>query len=427
MNVWASVITAVIGASLGATLAYWLQRARPIVIIDSIRLTVERSSDKVRTRVSRSLEQALKAYERELGFSSSSGKGAIETEQDYVTALTRAQSALEDEIETALPRLKDMARKLREDVISDDYESMDRHFARDSSVLWEPLATAIVRGQFSFPMVSPGDKARGFLQKPKEDTKFHDTEELSNEVVIDMPGPYRVALGFINASGVKDSKLESAGKRLANAIKYRNRSDLLIAIQGIRTIAEDRLVRVKELADKVAQELEPHKRFVIEGTVANSGRTSFSVSNLCKMVIAMKGYPSSGGTDELQDDVEILLDLGVPSAAKALEVYVNTDKETYSGVQGEKGIDYSTPLLVQSGQSQRFTCVSNTATSLPLSVELLQAFKGGNEDCYIALSSIRNRRRQFAVMYSRRVKFRDLARAADLPRQPSRKRIGRNR
>jgi hypothetical protein len=404
--------TTILGALLGASLAYWLQRAKALVVVDSIRTTVDYSNDTMGVKIDRQLVQRLFRYDRDLGFFDISDKGSA-TEREYVSALTGATQILEDEIDNYLPRISQAAKEFRGYLINEDYNLADQFLASEVYPIWSLLSTAVAREDYDIPETTSDSSNEG--RRP-----FHEISEQKDAIVIPLPGPFNIVFGTDFGSSPRAAKLKAVAKQLASAVAYRYRPDLIEMVNAVRTVSEARLNRAKSLLDDVSREMKPHVRLVVEGIIANSGRTAFSVSNRCKFVVKMKGYRSR--TRTLRDDVEILFRVGVASSTSPI---INADMETRSPGSKDaswKHLDLSTPILVQPGQSQRFTCVSDSVVNdLSFSEELLQAFEGGNQDSYLVLASIRNSRRQFSPIYSRDVVFRDLVYTAPLPRRSSRR------
>jgi hypothetical protein len=113
--------TALLGALLGTSFTYWLQRARPLIVVDSIRLTVDQSDDQINTKINRTLVQRLEQYDAiDLQFRDIARKGSA-TEREYVSALAYARLALQDQIDNYLPRSEEAAKEFREHLINEDY------------------------------------------------------------------------------------------------------------------------------------------------------------------------------------------------------------------------------------------------------------------------------------------------------------------
>ncbi|SNS97453.1 hypothetical protein SAMN04488107_4506 [Geodermatophilus saharensis] len=391
MSPYLPVLYALVGALAGGAFSYWLQRPRVVLVVDNIRLTADFSSDREQTKVNQALGQLLTQYERDLGFQAIASKGSA-TEREYVEALVKATAALEDEIHYLLPRVLDTAQQFRDHLLSEDYDLAGQTFARNSDILWDPFAEAFLRSQFDLLPQGWGDKLPDPPDERTSEGTYHRIRWHSNPdyYSVEMPGAFHAR--FV----IRGPGLKSLAFRLASALATRNRSELFAVALKLRTIAQTRMKTAADLAALVAQELDPYRRFVVEGLVGNPGRSSFSVSNRSKLIVEMRGYRSQAGT--LSRDVEMMLTLGTAPAG---------------AVEGT--IDYSTPVMVQPGQSRRFTCVSSQyARNMEAAEQLLRSFEGGDRQCYLVVASIR-RRGDYRPIYSRRLLFRDLVNAAKLP------------
>jgi hypothetical protein len=100
MSLLVPVTTAFSGAFVGAVLAYWLQRARPRINLDSVKTSIEYPDDRRSAASNQELIERLNDYERQLGdFEILRGRL---TEKIYVKLLAECQQALDDEIRTFL-------------------------------------------------------------------------------------------------------------------------------------------------------------------------------------------------------------------------------------------------------------------------------------------------------------------------------------
>jgi hypothetical protein len=413
MNTYLPLITAAFGALLGGTLAYWLQRARPVVVIDSIRRTIENSDETLNTQVNRSVIQQLNEYERILDLEAIDEKESI-TERSYVLVLSRARRDLQDEIQNYLPRVQAAAREFQLHLLSGELDRADQSFARDTYLMWEPLAVATSTHRKE---IFSGSRPSPAKAKPESRVAHHKVTVDDGDFIIDMPGTFNAVLGSTNYPMSKRPTIERVAHRVADALAYRDIEDLHAVADAVQAIAEDRAERARSLLALLEEELTPHRRFVVEGIVANAGRTAFSVSNRCKFVIRLsRRRPPSRN---VLSDPELTLRLAAPSAgSRPPAIYIDADHRTAPSHESEATLDFSTPLLVPPGQAQRFVCVSDLpAVALTSAAEILGAFDRENMPSYLVLGSIGNRRRQFSAIYSRDVLFRDLINTAELPQR----------
>ena len=223
-----------------------------------------------------------------------------------------------------------------------------------------------------------------------------------------MPGAYNTITPFAYR-GDKDLAL-----RLADSVAYRRLDDLLAVVDFVRERAPQRLQTATSLRDRIETELQPYLRLTIEGVVVNRGRTAVSITNRAKLIIGMKGYRS--GESVIAEDVSVDLTFGSNVQSGYRVSFEDPASEVPSALTSFNKPDFSTPLLVPPGGSVRYISVSNDpASKFPESKNLLKAFDGANQRCYLALLAIGKGRQGISAIYSRDVLFRDFAQHTDIP------------
>ena len=405
MNVYIPIIAAIAGAILATALTYLVQQARPLVLVDVLRTTALYSSETAGIDPDRELLDALADYEVQTGAEGLSGISM--TEKHYTDVLLSAHGRLEQEVNVRLPALTESAQNLRMLLMNNDFTLVDRLLGLTDAELFGAVAVAAMRRSFSLP-----DPGPDYSQL----TKYHNVVVLDEKqmVVVALPGPRNIVFSWGSTPTAQIPLVKNVALRLANSVAYRRPEDLLAVADFVRERTPQRLQTATNLRARAQTELRPYLRLTVEGVVVNRGRTAVSITNRAKLIVAMKGYRSAESV--IVEDVSVDLTLGSNVHSGYKVSFEDPTSEMPSGLTSFNRPDFSTPLLVPPGGSVRYICLSNDpASKFPESKDLLRAFDGANQQCYIALLAIGKGRQGVSAIYSRDVLFRDFAQHTEIP------------
>ncbi|MER5399317.1 hypothetical protein [Streptomyces sp. NPDC002599] len=396
---------AVAGAIIGALAAYWFQRARTKVLIDGVSLSVDHPSSTAPAKFNSSLKTRLDGYEGHVGKSQDLEVTRGVNEIEYVSTFKDTEHWLVNDIDVSIPALQEIGEQFQTLLLSKRHVDAFAVFARECIPLFWFLQVSCMRGELGREFLDTCYNGR--VRKHRIITTHKDLLQ------IPLPGPHDISIPRIGPNAYR-ANIRELAIRVAKAFAYEDDRALLEIANRILAATERQRGIGQELLALVRGELDPYRRIVVEGVISNRGRTAFSLSNRSKMVILMKGYAYShnGKSEKILDDIDIDLELG-----GSVGVHKPAEASNHAVEAHEYDIDFSSPLVVEAGQSRRFVCRSTSLLQVLSNwTELERAFQGSERECYITLGSL-TASGDVKAVYSRDLLFRDLVRAQDLPRR----------
>ncbi|MFJ8717973.1 hypothetical protein ACIRD9_33195 [Streptomyces violaceus] len=395
MPTWVPIVASIGGAVLGGILAYWLQRARPVVLVDRIRKSSRHgSSDNI---VSPPIDLIEKTDEYEYSLDVKDTGKAV-TEEEFVESLDGSLQKLDTEIASMLPVTEENAKQLRTYIAQDDFKAAQVLFARDDKDMFKHLRTAFLRGAFSFKDPEPDweDLKRKFHGRSVtlESAQYGGG---SDQWIVETGWSLPVKLEC-------DDKTKDFAERVANSLAYEYKSDLLAAATALKEQIKVHKDKVTSLRTTLWENRAPYLRLVIDGTISNTGRTPFSIANQAKLIAKVAGHPTSKGS--VPHDAEISFHVGIQKVRDEGMGLWHAEREY---------IDSESPISVAPGTSVRYICVAdNHLSEEESSPSLQETFDGGNSNAVLILGIItRRRHKKFRPLSSGDMLFRDLATTED--------------
>lgn len=326
----AAIFGALIGTALGAYLALRLPKSKPLILVDSVNLSTNYSSNSRDVTPNKELAIRIEEFPLDLGTLSLS---ASITEEQYVSFLARAKRKLDESVEHRWKPAIDSCIRLRSLAIVEDYDVLESIYRQEHSLLWYIFENAAIRGdlQFASPLEITGK------------AKYRDVvNDEDGDPIVQLPDARDLGFFWSQRKGSRREISKAFAERAAMAFAYRVRQDLIDVFEAARQYCERALQEARSLSGQVDRELQRYSRLVIEGMVANTGQLVFSLANKAKLVINLDGYPAvnpeghSGG-GKVEGDVEISLIVGA---------------------SGEENINAELPLVLAAGGSRRFIGLS---------------------------------------------------------------------
>lgn len=230
------------------------------------------------------------------------------------------------------------------------------------------------------------------------------------DFVIPLSGPRNLVFPASNVPSARRGEGRAVAAWIAAAFGSRNRDDLLTLAQFLSHARERYSDRLVDLRRRILEERTQFERLVIRGTIANSGGSSFSITNRGRLFIRLQGkrYTADDGERAV---VRYPSDEELP-----LRVALDHGKDKRS---------FDEPLLVEPGSVVRFVAASTTPIPrLACADVLIASMAGGDRTCYVGLNGAargqrrvlrRKRSSQFGYYYSGDQPFLDYREDVTIP------------
>ena len=360
MEALIALATATFVAVLSAILALKLPRVKPMLLIDSIKISTAYPAPGRLNSNSR-LVQEIEEYAWSL-HDGPAVRGPVE-EGAYVEYLTTVKQGLTTDTEYTWPHVIDIASQLRSQVVGEEFRAFDELFAREQEYIWRVIATDALRGADPFSSaVLPTQPALtdGFTHPA------HEIRKSGARYLVILAGARDIQFDW---EGDGYEGLESVAERCAQAIAYRSRSDLLALTDRLRASGEAWREITRKMVDRIDGELEPLGRIAVSGVIANTGDKVFSVVNAGKLVIHLTNYPLRDQSSEEEPRV------------------IGHDLAYWCRIGRSEPRDFDNPIVLDPGSSQRFVAVvRDVVTRLEYGSELLRAYSAAERTAQLVVA-----------------------------------------
>jgi hypothetical protein len=398
-----AILVAAVGAGIGAVLAVKLPRAKPLLLIDSIAITSGFPSDNELIIPNSELIRRIDDYPNVLVEDADGNAAEISnptSERQYVETLTVVGATLENEAEFLWPHVLDVAKRLRDFIVSERFGDFEDLYSREQETLWGVLEGEVARG--GSPFASEPTSAEDL-------TAFHEvTRDDSGDVYVVLDGPRSIVFAWSLRIGPRRLASQKLSERSALAVAFRLHKDLLEMVDFLERSAAKLTVEAKELRRQIVAELAPHDRIAVSGVLANTGDKVFSVVNIAKLVIDLSGYQVSAPPDKADDS---------PDGRSVIDPI-----ELTCDLGSADGDGFAAPLVVNPGSSMRFVVVvPRPLAEQRYGAEILSAYRGAERSAYLIVGVLLPQSNDVRALYSRSVLFRDISGRPSLPSRPRRR------
>ncbi len=388
------LLTAIVGASLGAgvgaTVTYLLPRARPLVVVKSVRLSPWISGAGRMVEPSRSLVLDLADFPFDLEAPSPQRL----REDQYVAALRHSRRRLVDSSHDVRSTLE-VVSQLEDLVAREDITQLRVEYARAQDSLWGAVEAAHLRGE-AIEWTNDGDDD----QQPADGLRVTHENHSGGCYTVDFPGPAVLHFPYGYRTGPLKARSKELAKRSARAFARGDWRDLRVYFQYVRRRAPATVEAATRLQTAIDQELSKYERIVVEALVANSGRLPYVLNGRATLVIKLQGFPygelpdgetpaGQGAARPRRVNEDPVLELSLFEANRdeeALSTFWSRWITAYAGRESVRELDESderrpSAIGVVAGHPHEITCVSDlTLKNMEARDAIRASFHGGERE-----------------------------------------------
>ena len=404
-------LTGIVGALVGAVVAYMLPRSRPVIFISSITLSTRYSLGNTDVEINRSLLNKLSDYPIELPADSLSVSTGV-TERDYINALTSTQALVKD-LTREYRRVREITDRLRTIVANEDWLALEALYAREQSLIWSAIEGEFHGGNMELGTteLAGNPRARTLSTIAKGDFS------------VELPGIRNLHFHWAHRSGPGKSRSRAIANRLAQAFAERDRGVLIEVFDQARNIFPRIIQAGEEILAGLEVELETYQRLVVTSVIANKGRLPFAVTNHSKLTVNLAGYPIQAipgqakrhdeqVSDDLRLDLEAVIQTEQEDFVESMKELMPTQRRAELGRQTTSRSE--TRSITIDGVKTVEWVARDAIVTYELGPELQSAYKGGERTGEIAITAIVPARDPLRIVRSVKVPFRDVGDSAPL-------------
>lgn len=378
-----TIVGAAVGAIVGVLVQKRLQRAKPQILVDSLRISLDAIPVNALATVNRDLMIKIGESAYRLGNPEEAPTFGTVSQADYVSYLKGVSDTIDATLNFSIPHLAAVAQQLADYLGTDALDQFEAFWAQESNSIWLTLEGSFVRGRFQFK-----------CEVPEGAPQYRDIVDLTDgNLSLYIPAARNIIFPWTIRQGPARKVSREFARQVAAALAYRLREPLQQLVNFLRGASQPNIDPLKSLQDEVQRELSHFKRLNASGVIGNAGQSPLSVLNRAELLVNLAGYQynthkqtagSKNGHDvTVSDDIPILL-------------YV-----------GRSGGDIAQPIAIEAGGMTRFQAVGRRVVDeLPHSEGLASAFTGGERTCSLALEVVCAGREGVVHVRSRSLKFR---------------------
>jgi hypothetical protein len=326
------------------------------------------------------------------------------SESQYVSALISDLRTADNQVEADIPSIRRILIQLRSATASDDHDEVELHWSRFGGHIFDRLASARVRNRLGVdpsvpdtvdveaPEFSMSNGLRlAHVNLDESKSRYGKFESL----VLVLGHGSNPEFIISNWAVVHRASLLRLGIGVATVVAAKDRDTQLRLLSEVGRILDSHEQASKDYAQAVRSELDRFRRFVVNGTLSNGGRSSCSIQTRAALFIRFRDYPTPDG-QRLTEDSRIDLTL----------------KPTGS----PEGEDANTgPALMKAGEARSFKAISHRPVKeIPSTNALMAAFLGGTVMTYLATVVTGLSKSATSCLYSPEILFRDFDQAFEL-------------
>lgn len=364
-----AIFGVILGAVLAAVLTPWFTRwflkPRPRIFIDEVIV----SNDSIESSSFAYPDQSLIKACQDNPFVAYMTKDIRNQwrvdEVEYIKFLKETIYFIDSLINFRINKLKQVARDLQLHLGADNFDAFEDLFAAEQEFIWPLIEGSHIRNEFNYgkPEVdySTMTPSRNFEPVRMRTDQFQPPQEFGVAVIRDTDN---IVLHW-GLRQVQQTKSKQFAERTAKAVSYRIKNDLndIVNFLARKDFSRDLI----DLKSELQRELDSYRRFVVRGYITNNGGEAFSVLNMAKLFIELRG--STIGNVVVSTNPSIPLKLG------------------------SKQDETDTPISTLAGSVQRFIAFSTMRLrelplpehGLPSQETLLAAFQGVAKPCYLGV------------------------------------------
>jgi hypothetical protein len=368
---------AIAAAVLGVLVAQWVQRSRPVVLVDTLRLSPMPvpSGSMAQVKVNYELLHDIISYPIQLGEPQKQTLKEM-PQEEYIPYLLSVQHDIRTQDELRLQHLSEIVENLCKYLSVGDFDRFVSFWAQEQNAIWPIIAEmVIIRKELSVKQLDADIR-----QDAKQAYELLQDE---GQWAVILPGTLRIAFPRYEKSSATES-VRNIERLVAHALAYQQRSVLEVLVNSLGSQHTVLLRLLKSLQHDVDAELRRYNRIHISGLIGNMGHSPFSVLSHGSLTINAKNYPESGedsGTGHIET-------IKIPSDV-TIDLVIG-DNEGALAVRGGRTIgDAEGPLSVRAGQTIRFNAVtSHMMRSVQNYQGLIEAFSNGDRTCELHLEIV---------------------------------------
>lgn len=389
-----AIAGALIGALIGAAATFWLQRARPQVVLNSAILSSEYADSEDEVQPETNLLKLERTWYK---LSALSKLPSLPSEKDYVQSLitTREQAVKA----RRAYRLTSMGLSNFQDSMNSGKFDVARNFFTDiDEEVFHALAGYVLYSGSNLSEIM--ELGQDPTQPQERIQVWKGTAEKPARIIIRTNlGSRNISFSISNSwSQVQWPTLEVLGIGLCRLLWRDNKSEFDFVIDVVEKVLQDQDEICAKMESAITSALSSFEEIVVQGIITNSGARALSALPRGKLFIDLKGYPfrmEKGEMVVVKNNVDVWL--------RFVEI------ENRRSTRGA--------ITIAAGSSFTFLAVTEKKVrDCPDSSAVRQAFEGGTISSYLGLALV-GLKKDTSVIYSPPRLFRNIQIDQKIPRK----------
>jgi hypothetical protein len=291
---------AIVAAVLGVLIAQWLQRSRPVVLVDTLHVSPTPVPSGSMAQVNHELMHKVRSSPYQLG-PTEQPFGKV-TQEEYISYLCSVRRDINEHVELELPYLSEIVENLRHHLSMGDLNIFESLWAQEQVKFWGILESMALRKDLKVDELKTEiNKLHVAIKNTKSVYDLKPGPE--GRQIVDLPGVLPITLPPGGWSWQKNIS-EMLADCTAKALAYENRDFLQTLVNYLSSQSTALLEPLKNLRDVVDAELRQYDRIYVAGLIGNTGNSPFSVLAYGKFIINAKGYYLESDEDSDADSPE---------------------------------------------------------------------------------------------------------------------------
>lgn len=402
---WVPIISAAMGAVVGAGTGYNLARPRITITVDRVLVQPSRFAHSEPIQVNASLLARL----RESPWLDIAYADAVTSpERTYVTYLEMCRLALVRKTQVST-LYEDRAERFRSLAGAKDWGPLFNEYKLQQEGLW-PTARQMVA--FGGKVFQSNEASSGVDQDSADPVHPWVDDPEHHIMVVDLEGSLVLGFPYGEAHPAVGTKLKELACRVSLAFAHERAPELVAYFTAIRDHLKQLRGGQDKLLSDVEAELERFDRLQVEFLVSNVGRTGVSIAADGAAEVDMTGYvPDQAGAVPIPMSQVVRM----PLRLRRADTVPAAEEEAANASYGKPASDEARPLMLSSGETLRLVATSeDLLRDMQLGEALLSAYKGGERELRLLLGRFafsrirRGNRSSLTRIQSGQVLFRDL-------------------